>query len=309
MKKCDVIFIGNTTYDVLGVLKREIGYIRNHELSHQDYSFGGKAANAAIYCAVSRASGAFVGTVGNDFDEIGYRSYMEKFGIDTSGVFSTGEKTPTYVAFSFRGKTYSFSEPMQFYQHSGKKFLGHVLKAIRLYRTKIVYCALSNQKTVINIFQNARERNQKTAWNLMPSTPDWTRIDYILEKTDFLFMNGNEANILQDHLSTSISNLCEVFGISAILITLGRKGCRFHTKEGEKLLPAYEVSQVTDTTGAGDAFAGSFLAALVSDKNRSVEECISYASHIASLVVQKLGSRVDSAMIRNIKSAKRDHGY
>jgi 2-dehydro-3-deoxygluconokinase len=52
-------------------------------------------------------------------------------------------------------------------------------------------------------------------------------------------------------------------GAREIALTLGRQGCIVAAKEGEAALPAPEV-KVKDTTGAGDAFTGGYLAARLS---------------------------------------------
>jgi sugar/nucleoside kinase (ribokinase family) len=88
------------------MVKSDIFSVVNHELAQWAYSFGGKAANAAVYCSAAGATVAFMGTVGNDFDQIGYRAYMQEFDIDIDDVFDTGEKTPVYIALSYKGKTY-----------------------------------------------------------------------------------------------------------------------------------------------------------------------------------------------------------
>ena len=46
-------------------------------------------------------------------------------------------------------------------------------------------------------------------------------------------------------------------GIKRVIITLGSSGCLVAGSEGMEHVPAFEVDAV-DTTGAGDAFIGSF---------------------------------------------------
>jgi sugar/nucleoside kinase (ribokinase family) len=137
----------------------------------------------------------------------------------------------------------------------------------------------------------------------MLSTPDWTNVESILQKTDFLFINAKEADFLQGLLSISIMDLCHISGISIIIITMGDIGCMLLTNERETLIPALKVDNVLDTTGAGDAFAGTFIASIVVEKNKSIEKCVSMACNVSSQVVQILGTRVDSAMRKHIHAA------
>jgi len=51
-------------------------------------------------------------------------------------------------------------------------------------------------------------------------------------------------------------------GVGTVVLTLGDKGALLHSREGSVFVPAFRVSPVVDTTGAGDAFAGGFAVAL-----------------------------------------------
>jgi adenosine kinase len=54
-------------------------------------------------------------------------------------------------------------------------------------------------------------------------------------------------------------------------------------------VPAKKVEMVTDTTGAGDAFAAGFLANRL--RQKSVKDCCSLGHEVASTVIQKYGAR------------------
>lgn len=50
---------------------------------------------------------------------------------------------------------------------------------------------------------------------------------------------------------------------------------------------AIESKEITDTTGAGDAFAGGFMAGIV--KGESLERCVDMGSWLAALSLRELG--------------------
>ena len=50
---------------------------------------------------------------------------------------------------------------------------------------------------------------------------------------------------------------------------------------------AIEQNEITDTTGAGDAFAGGFMAGIV--KGEQLEQCIDMGSWLAALSLRELG--------------------
>ena len=57
---------------------------------------------------------------------------------------------------------------------------------------------------------------------------------------------------------------------------------------GTHLVPAFDISNVVDTTGAGDAFNGGFAAAL--SQGLSPLEAIRFGAAVAGLSVQKPGT-------------------
>jgi sulfofructose kinase len=71
-------------------------------------------------------------------------------------------------------------------------------------------------------------------------------------------------------------------------VTLGREGYLWRERSDGGQVPAFEVG-VTDTTGAGDAFHGTF--ALMLAQGRSARECARYACGAAALKCTRLGSR------------------
>ena len=65
------------------------------------------------------------------------------------------------------------------------------------------------------------------------------------------------------------------------------RGCAVFRPEGTLECPAFDVP-VVDTTGAGDCFAGAFLAALL--RGCSYAEASKFANATGALVIQQLGA-------------------
>lgn len=54
--------------------------------------------------------------------------------------------------------------------------------------------------------------------------------------------------------------------LKLLLVTYGAKGCGYFTKKFKGRVPGFSVKTI-DTTGAGDAFVGSFLVSVAKDDN------------------------------------------
>jgi sugar/nucleoside kinase (ribokinase family) len=118
---------------------------------------------------------------------------------------------------------------------------------------------------------------------------EWaTIIDPALAHTGVLFVNRDEAERLSGR--AGVDNSSAYFlerGVRAVVTKLGAEGCAVRSDGDTLLIPGFPVSAV-DTTGAGDCFAGGFLAAL--ERGMCVADAGRFANAVGALSVQKLGA-------------------
>lgn len=76
-------------------------------------------------------------------------------------------------------------------------------------------------------------------------------------------------------------------GVKNVVITLGKQGVLAVSEHDHRLFKNYDV-KVIDTTGAGDAFNGGFVAALAEGKD--LFEACSFGNVVSNLSVTKLGT-------------------
>jgi len=106
--------------------------------------------------------------------------------------------------------------------------------------------------------------------------------------TDLLFMNEDEARMLSG--SSDPARAAEIMrerGTQVVAVKLGGRGCAVYGPGLAVECPGFKVP-VVDTTGAGDCFAGAFLAALLRD--RSLEDAAKFANAVGALTIQQLGA-------------------
>jgi ribokinase len=77
-------------------------------------------------------------------------------------------------------------------------------------------------------------------------------------------------------------------GLARVIITLGAKGALLANAQGVTHIPPYEVA-TRDTTGAGDAFVGSFSVFL--GEGLSEREAIARANLYAALSTMGIGTQ------------------
>lgn len=109
-----------------------------------------------------------------------------------------------------------------------------------------------------------------------------------LPHLDLLFLNQDEARMLTGTEDPGgAAARMRGAGASAVVVKMGRNGCAVFRSGLEVFSPGFEVP-VVDTTGAGDCFAGGFLAALV--RGLSETEAARFANAVAAMSVQQPGA-------------------
>jgi sugar/nucleoside kinase (ribokinase family) len=115
-------------------------------------------------------------------------------------------------------------------------------------------------------------------------------VSKLLKKSDVFFPNQDEAKALAsgDSLEERAKKIA-FMGPKIVAIKLGQEGAFIYEKENDRVhnIPAIP-SNVVDVTGAGDAFAGGFVAGLVNTGN--VFEAGWRGAVTASMAIEDYGS-------------------
>ncbi|MCB0348979.1 MAG: adenosine kinase [Bdellovibrionales bacterium] len=115
---------------------------------------------------------------------------------------------------------------------------------------------------------------------------------------DLIFANEKEA--LSFTSTTSVQEAVEKMKqhAKAFVITRGALGSLVYDGKSLHTVDGFKVDAI-DTTGAGDVFAGAFLASI--EKGFEYKVAAKIANYAASLVVAKYGARLDENEISNVK--------
>jgi ribokinase len=109
-------------------------------------------------------------------------------------------------------------------------------------------------------------------------------------EVDILFPNFEEGKILSGETDPEaiVSKLAELYGGALIALKLDAQGALL--LEGGKLIPiAPATQQLIDATGAGDSFAGAFLAHYLT--TRDAHQAGQFACQISAWVIERLGGQ------------------
>lgn len=140
----------------------------------------------------------------------------------------------------------------------------------------------------------AHEHGRKVAMTLSdPFCVDRYReefLDLMRSRTvDIVFANEDEAKSL--YQTKSFDEAVEAIRKDCALsiITRSEKGSVVITSDQTLEVPAIEIEELIDTTGAGDLYAAGFLYGYT--KDRSLEDCARLGSLAAGMIIQQMGPR------------------
>jgi fructokinase len=130
--------------------------------------------------------------------------------------------------------------------------------------------------------------------NLRPGNYDMKLVETLMAAASIVKLNDNEAEAISGRTGCSLHEFCELqarlFGLDAIAVTRGDKGCAIYSRGDYAESPAISV-QVADTVGAGDAFAAAFLHGFVA--GWPAARLAEYANRVGGLVASRSGAVPD----------------
>lgn len=116
----------------------------------------------------------------------------------------------------------------------------------------------------------------------------------LLKQVDCLTINDEEARMLSgDYSLRRAAKTIMAMGPKTLIIKKGEHGALLFQDDNIFFCPALPLEEVFDPTGAGDTFAGGFIAYLAQTNDLSFENmkrAIIYGSAMASFCVEKFGS-------------------
>jgi ribokinase len=111
----------------------------------------------------------------------------------------------------------------------------------------------------------------------------------LLGCVDYLIPNQTELTMLsgQMDIEVGVEYLLKL-GVGTVIVTLGGEGVLLTKKGIRKRIPAYHVD-VIDTVAAGDAFVGTFAAAL--SEGMAEDQAVVFANAAAAVSVTRRGAQ------------------
>jgi adenosine kinase len=326
--KYDVLGIGNAIFDVLvqtdekfladhGMTKGGMALIDEtraaaiyRDMGPATQMSGGSAANTIVGLASLGARAAYVGKVKDD--EIGrlYSHDIRAAGVafDTrpaSGGPATG---CSYILVTGDGE-----RTMNTYLGAAQQLFPSDIDRAEIEAARIVYLEgyLWDPPHAKEAFVKAATIAHGTGRQVALTLSDAFCVDRYRSEfvelmkngtVDLIFANESELHSLYQtsDFDTALNALRG--DVKLGVVTRSERGCVVATSDGVTAVPAFPVSQLLDTTGAGDLFAAGFLFGLVRDAG--YENAGRFGALAAAEVIQHIGARPQVSL----KEVAKKHG-
>ncbi len=273
MKSNSILTIGSIALDTI--------YTKNQ---HRENILGGSASYFSIAASYFKKVNV-LGVVGNDFPQK-YWDLYKRFNINTDNVEVKQGNT-----FKWGGK---YSD-----DYNSRETLFTELGVFENY-TPIVDKSVQNSKFIFlgnihpDMQMNVIEKSSSEQIIILDTMNLWIDISLeslrdVISKTNIFLLNDEEAFLLTN--KNTIEDAAELLmkmGPEIVIIKKGSQGSYLYDKQNDiKInIPAFQIDDVIDTTGAGDSFAGGFVGNL---EKTNIVDAVVAGSAIASFTVSEFG--------------------
>ena len=247
--------------------------------------FGGKGANQAVMAAHCGAEVHFIGKLGNDVFGTAIADNFVKVGIHSDSVERSD--TPNGVAHIWvdgNGENRIIIIPGANHEIEIAKAV-EAINAIKDLSVVVAQCEIK-QEVTLAAFKAAKARGCVTILNPAPYQEISAEL---LALCDWIIPNETEFRELHGALPTSDSVLQNFRPGKNSIVTLGSQGAVYISADGQLTKVGAPKVTAVDTTGAGDAFVGTFAYSLASGKDPVT--AMTLGIKVASLSVTKKGAQ------------------
>src|SRR5882762_2546852 len=225
-----------------------------------DLGFGGKGANQATASRLCGADVFMVARVGSDLFGPATIENFKKLGIDATHVKqiegASSGVAPIFVEPNGQNRIFVVKGANDLLKPADVDAAADLLKTVDC----IVLQFEIPLETVYYCVRFARDNSIRCIVNPAPAQP----VDLkALEGLDYFVPNESESETIAGMPVKNVDDAKKVAekllasGVKRVIITLGANGSLLAGREGMEHLPAFPVKAI-DSTGAGDAFIGSF---------------------------------------------------
>ncbi|MFW9877884.1 MAG: PfkB family carbohydrate kinase [Candidatus Thorarchaeota archaeon] len=315
MQKTKVLVLGSLAFDYIMGFKES--FINAVSIDHdkEEYQstvtadsrrqfFGGTAGNIAYNLGLLNiANASLFGSVGNDFERLGYKEHIKRFkNID----LLVDEHENLFTAACYIVNDIKSNQMIIFHGGALDKCKNIDLREKISNPEEYIYAINSTQsvEAMINFASQLYDLKIPSIFDPGQVTPLFQKDNLIemLKKSELLIGNNHEINQIKKKSELNEESLLKY--IRAIIKTKGSKGSELMYKdESNKIfkvnIPIATPKEVKDTTGAGDGYRAGILTGL--KLNMTIVDSCRLGAIIGSFVVETIGAQTQVFNLDRVK--------
>lgn len=277
-------------FDIVTVGHFSIDHVRSPRANAFKRALGGSPAYVSFSARKLGARVGVVSKVGADFPET-YVNMLKRGGIDLFGLKRVKDSVTTSFALEYsnekRRLLLKSRAPPIHLEDISLEFRAatiHIAPIAGEISSEVVD-ALRAKADVLSLDPQGLLRQFDAKGET--SLKKW-KANGILERVDVYKSSLREVRAVagKSNLKVAMKRLGD-FGIKVVIVTLGRKGTALFFDKTFHRIPAFPLRKLIDPTGAGDVFAGAFLAEYSCKKDPLWCACVGSAA--ASFKVETFG--------------------
>lgn len=295
MKTIDIICIGEVLIDFIG---HEVNASINKTKDYHRF-LGGSPTNVAVNASRLGLHAVLVASCGKDglgdyiirklkSNQVNFQ-YVRKSNTSPTSVIFVSKSTETPDFIPYRQADCEIFE---------SQLSDEIIAQAKIFHTTCF--ALSKnpaRETILNRAKKATELGVKLSIDINFSERIWPNreeakqvLKEYLANDPLVKLSEDDCYRLFDEVKSDafIFDYFHQMGASTICLTKGKNGVVVSdVQQGLFFQPAFQIEEIKDTTGAGDAFWTGFLYAQI--QNKSLQDCVTLAQKLAGIKLQNVG--------------------
>ena len=315
MLKNKVLVLGSLAFDYIMSFKENFISAVSIDHDKEEYQstvtadsrhqfFGGTAGNIAYNLGLlSIAKVSILGSVGNDFETLGYKDHIKKFkNVDLKvDVYDNLFTAACYIVNDIKS-----NQMIIFHGGALDRCKDIDLREKISNPEEFVYAINSTQsvEAMTNFAAQLNNLQIPSIFDPGQVTPLFQRENLIdiLKRSDILIGNNHEIRQIKERSGLAEESILE--HVKAIIITKGSEGSELiYRDENNKIykinIPIATPMKIEDTTGAGDGYRAGILTGLV--LNMTILDSCRLGAIIGSFVVETTGAQTQIFNIEQVR--------
>jgi sulfofructose kinase len=282
----DVVGFGENSVDVLATVPHWPAPDDKVELAGLTTLPGGQVASAMVACARLGCVTRYLGVFGDDENGRRIERALGDEGIDTSGCVRAAAPNRSAIVMVDRAtgtRTVLWSRPSALDWPASRPAPDIVSQA------RVLMVDATDLDGAVLMAQHARSAGVPVLADVDTAAPGLERllslVDVLVIPAGFALKFTSESSV-----TAAMQSIQKRLATTTVVVTLGANGAAA-LAGGELVESPGFVVPVADSTGAGDAFRGGFIAAWIASAGNTLGDLLTFANATAALNCRALGAQ------------------